>query len=104
MAGLTNFRPYVHQTVGVGFVIVTEDSGAGLVDVHDRRPVVLEPEDAWRWIDPETPVEEAAHIAQTRWTPTEEFMRWRVDRSLNRPDPANKGRPLLSPDSRFLKD
>ena len=69
MAGLTNFRPYTHQTVDVGFVIVTEDSGPGMVDVHDRRPVVLGPDDAWRWMNPETPLEEAAHIAQTRSIP-----------------------------------
>ena len=97
MAGLTNFRIYTHQTVDVGFVIVTEDSGAGMVDVHDRRPVVLEPEDAWRWMNPETPVEEAAHIAQTRSLPTEEFMWWKVDRAVNRADPSNSGKHLLTP-------
>jgi putative SOS response-associated peptidase YedK len=57
MAGLTNFRPDVEQTAETGFVIVTEDSGAGMVDVHDRRPVVLEPEDALTWMNPDTPVE-----------------------------------------------
>lgn len=36
-----------------------------MVDVHDRRPVVLEPFNAMRWMDPKTPVEEAAHIV--RW-------------------------------------
>jgi putative SOS response-associated peptidase YedK len=51
-----------------------------MVDVHDRRPVVLKPDDAWRWMNSETSVEEAAHIAQTRSLPTEEFMLWRVDR------------------------
>jgi putative SOS response-associated peptidase YedK len=91
MAGLTNFRMYTHQTVDVGFVIVTEDSRAGMVDVHDRRPVVLEPKDAWRWIDSDTPVEEAAYIAQTRSVPTEEFMWWRVGRAVNRADPATTG-------------
>ncbi|WP_411555619.1 SOS response-associated peptidase family protein [Nitrosospira sp. Is2] len=69
MADLTNFRMYTHQTVEFGFVIVTEDSGAGMVDVHDRRPVVLQPDDARRWMNPETPVEEAANIAQTRSIP-----------------------------------
>jgi putative SOS response-associated peptidase YedK len=44
MARLTNFRIYTHQTVDVGFVIVREDSGAGMVDVHDHGPVVFEPE------------------------------------------------------------
>ena len=91
MAGLTNFRPYVHQSVEVGFVIVTEDSETGMVDVHDRRPVVLEPDDAWQWMNPETPVEEAAQIAQTRSIPTEEFIWWRVDRAVNRADPATTG-------------
>ncbi len=65
MAGLANFWPYTQQAVEVGFVIVTEDSGGGMVDIHDRRPVVLEPEDAWRWMNPDTQVEEAANIAQT---------------------------------------
>jgi putative SOS response-associated peptidase YedK len=97
MAGLTNFRAYAHHTVNVGFVIVTEDSGAGMADVHDRRPVVLEPEDARRWMDLDTPVEEAAHIAQTRSIPTEEFMWWRVDRAANRPNPRNNGKHLLGP-------
>ncbi|PTQ76943.1 hypothetical protein C8R21_1594 [Nitrosospira multiformis] len=42
-----------------------------MVDMHDRRPVVLQPEDAWRWMDQETPVEEAAYIAQSRSLSTE---------------------------------
>jgi putative SOS response-associated peptidase YedK len=101
MAGLTNWKPaqanQAAQTVETGFVIVTEDSGAGMVDIHDRRPVVLEPEDAWHWMDSQIPVEEAAHIAQSKSVPTEEFMWWKVDRAVNCPDPANNGRHLLSP-------
>jgi putative SOS response-associated peptidase YedK len=97
MAGLTNFRMYTHQVVDVGFVIVMEDSGAGMVDVHDRRPVVLEPADAWHWMDSKTPVKEVAHIAQTRSLPTDEFMWWKVDRAVNRPHPSNNGRHLLAP-------
>ena len=61
MAGITNFRPNIRQAVEVGFVIVTEDSGGGMVDIHDRGPIVLKPEDARSWMDLETPVEEAAH-------------------------------------------
>ena len=97
MVGLPNFRPDGEQAVETGFVIVTEDSGAGMVDIHDRRPVVLEPEDALRWLDPETPVEEAAHIAQARSLPTEEFIWWKVDRAVNRVDPSNDGKHLLVP-------
>jgi putative SOS response-associated peptidase YedK len=97
MAGLTNFQPSAQQEVEVGFVIVTEDCEGGMVDIHDRRPVVLEPDDALRWIDPETRVEEAAHIAHSRSLPTEAFQWWRVSRGVNRPDPSNNGRDLLEP-------
>ena len=97
MAGLTNFRPYTDQEVEVGFVIVTEDCEGGMVDIHDRRPVVLEPSDALRWIDAGTPVEEAAHIAQTHSLPSQAFTWWRVDRAVNRVDPNNNGRELITP-------
>ena len=101
MAGLSNYKlpepGAPQQTVEVGFVIVTEDSAGGMVDIHDRRPVVLAPEDAWRWMDLATPVEEAAHIAHTRSLSTEEFMWWRVDRAVNRADPQNNGKHLLAP-------
>jgi putative SOS response-associated peptidase YedK len=68
-----------------------------MVDVHDRRPVVLEPEDALTWMKPDTPVEEAAHIAQTRSIPTEQSVWWKVDRAVNRVDPNNNGKHLLVP-------
>ena len=97
MAGITNFRPNIRQSVEVGFVIVTEDSGGGMVDIHDRRPVVLKPEDARRWMDLEMPVEEAAHIAQSRSLPSEEFTWWRVSREVNRADPNNNRKELLEP-------
>ena len=87
----------MHQTVEVGFVIVTQDAEGGMVDIHDRRPIVLKPEDAWCWMDLETPVEEAAHIAQSRSLPTEEFVWWRVSREVNRVDPNNNRKGLLEP-------
>ena len=68
-----------------------------MVDIHDRRPVVLEPEDAWRWMDLETSVEEAANIAQSRSLPTNAFTWWKVDRAVNRADPNNNRRELLAP-------
>jgi putative SOS response-associated peptidase YedK len=92
MAGLTNFRPFTPQEVEVGFVIVTEDCEGGMVNIHDRRPVVLEPDDALRRLDRETPVEEAAHIAQARSLATQEFIWWEVDRAVNRADPYNNGK------------
>jgi putative SOS response-associated peptidase YedK len=96
MAGLTNLRPFTLQEVEIGFVIVTEDCEGGMVDIHDHRPVVLDPDDALRWMDPETVVEEAARIAQARSLPTEEFIWWKVDRAVNRADPNNNGKQLLA--------
>jgi putative SOS response-associated peptidase YedK len=97
IAGLTNYKHYVKQEVETGFVIVTQDAQGGMVDVHDRRPVVLEPPDARRWMDPETPVEEAAHIAHSKSLPTEAFTWWKVDRAVNRVDPYNNGEHLIAP-------
>jgi putative SOS response-associated peptidase YedK len=101
MAGLSNSKPSglqgTQQTVEVGFVIVTEDCEGGMVDIHDRRPVVLAPDDAWRWMKPETSVEEAANIAQSRSLPAEEFVWWKVDSAVNRADPYNNGKHLLEP-------
>lgn len=96
MAGLTNEKPFTHHEVEVGFFIVTQDAQGGMVDVHDRRPVVLEPANAMRWMDPETPVEEAAHITHSRSLPTEAFTWWKVDKAVNRVDPYNNGKHLIA--------
>jgi putative SOS response-associated peptidase YedK len=97
MAGITNWRPYAHQSVETGFVIVTEDSDGGMVDIHFRRPVVLAPADAWPWMDPKTPIEDAAHIARSRSIPSAEFIWWKVSRAVNTPDPNKNTRELLVP-------
>jgi hypothetical protein len=60
-------------------------------------PEVLEPQDAQRWMNPETPVEEAAHTAQSRSSPTVELQWWHVSREVNRADPGNNGKHLLAP-------
>ena len=41
--------------------------------------------------------EEAAHIAQLRSLPAEEFVWWKVDKAVNRADPYNNGKHLLEP-------
>ncbi len=42
-----------------GSVIIAADSAGGMVDVHNRRPVVLSPKLAREWLDPATPKERA---------------------------------------------
>ena len=48
---------------GDGFVIITASSGAGMLDIHDRRPLVLPAECALNWLDPELVPREAEDIA-----------------------------------------
>ena len=62
-----------------------------------RGLVVLEPPDAWLWMNPKTTVEEAAHIARSRSVPSEGFQGWKVSRAVNVPDPNKNGRELLAP-------
>ncbi|WP_258192452.1 SOS response-associated peptidase family protein [Nitrosospira multiformis] len=73
MAAITNYKPFTHHSSDSRNGICHRHTRlrGGMVDMHDRRPVVLQPEDAWRWMDQETPVEEAAYIAQSRSLSTE---------------------------------
>jgi len=51
-----------------GFAIVTAAADEGLLDVHDRRPVALTPEDAQAWLDP-AQTDDARRIAYGTLTP-----------------------------------
>ncbi|MDB5992964.1 MAG: hypothetical protein JWP42_100 [Pseudomonas sp.] len=65
-----------------GFVIITADSAGGMLDVHDRRPVVLNPELAREWLDPATPKERAEQIALLQGEPSEVFEWYRVSKAV----------------------
>lgn len=45
-----------------GFVIITADSAGGMLDIHDRRPMVLAPDLAREWLDLATPKERAEQM------------------------------------------
>jgi hypothetical protein len=36
MGAITNYKLYTHQTVETGFVIMTQDSEGGMVDIHPQ--------------------------------------------------------------------
>ncbi len=65
MAGIAAWNPDAEMDAAHGFAIVTDDSAGGMVDIHDRRPIALTPDDALAWVDPETPVEEALELLST---------------------------------------
>lgn len=76
MAGITAWEPGRDVLAETGFAIVTDDAAGGMVDIHDRRPICLTPDDALAWVDPATPVDTALELLSTprpesafRWWP-----------------------------------
>lgn len=84
LAAITDWRPHVPPAPESGFVIVTAASDGGMVDVHDRRPVVLAPDDARLWVDNSLPPEQAEMLARSRCLPTEAFEWFRVSTDVNK--------------------
>jgi putative SOS response-associated peptidase YedK len=78
-----------------GFVIITADSEGGMVDVHDRRPVVLSPELAREWLDSATPKERAEQMALFQGEPTEVFEWFKVSTAVG--NTRNQGVALIEP-------
>jgi len=89
MLALANFGPLsehgVEHRAEAGFVIVTDDAAEGMLDIHDRRPVVLEAADAALWLDPDLSPEQALEIARRAALPPESFEWFKVTPQLNRP-------------------
>lgn len=78
-----------------GFVIITADSAGGMVDIHDRRPVVLSPELAREWLDPATTKERAEQIVLHQGEPTAAFEWYPVARAVG--NVRNQGSQLILP-------
>ncbi|MBK5412578.1 SOS response-associated peptidase family protein [Pseudomonas sp. TH34] len=78
-----------------GFVIITADSAGGMVDIHDRRPVVLTPDLAREWLDPATPKERAEQMVLHQGEPAEAFEWFRVDTAVG--NVRNNGTALIQP-------
>lgn len=84
-----------------GFVIITADSHGGMVDIHDRRPVVFPPDLAQEWLDPTTPKERAEAMILHQGEPSEIFEWFPVSKDVgnvrnDRPDLIEPiGHPLV---------
>jgi putative SOS response-associated peptidase YedK len=81
MAGLTAWAPGREVLAENGFAIVTDDAAGGMVDLHDRRPICLTPDDALAWLDPAVSVEDALELLSTP-RPESAFQWWRVTRAI----------------------
>jgi putative SOS response-associated peptidase YedK len=95
LAALTNYRPDKEPDDGTGFVIVTEAADEGLVDVHDRRPVVLGAEDAALWMDNDLPKEQAEQLARSMSLPPDCFVWYPVSKDVNKA--SNNNESLIQP-------
>jgi len=82
MAAVSGWRPNAAPDKEHGMAIVTDDSAGGMVDIHDRRPVALSPEDAQEWADPATPVSRAKEI-MAAGRPESAFVWYRVTTKMN---------------------
>lgn len=75
-------------------VIITTKANDALSAIHDRMPVVLEPEDWGRWLDPK--VEDADAVTGLLVpAPSEDFVLWPVRPLVN--SPGNEGPELVEP-------
>lgn len=71
-----------------------------MVDIHDRRPVVLAPELAREWLDPATPKERAEQMVLHQGEPAEAFEWFKVDTAVG--NVRNRGSELIVPVSAQL--
>lgn len=94
-AALAQVHPGLAPHEGDGFVIITAASDQGMVDIHDRRPLVLSPEQANEWLDPELPPERAEEIAIRLCRPTEDFEWYRVGTEVG--NVKHQGPQLIQP-------
>ena len=78
-----------------GFVIITAGSAGGLLDIHDRRPVVFSPQLAREWLDRATPPERAEQMALLQAEPSEAFEWYRVGKAIG--NVRNQGAELIEP-------
>lgn len=66
-----------------------------MVDVHDRRPVVLAPDLAREWMQTATPGEQAEQMALNLGEPAEAFEWYRVSTAIG--NVRNQGAELIEP-------
>ncbi|MBZ6454370.1 SOS response-associated peptidase family protein [Pseudomonas fluorescens group sp.] len=92
---LAEVNPGQEPHQGDGFVIITAASDLGMVDIHDRRPLVLTPEHANEWLDPGITPSRAEEIARELCQPTEEFEWFPVSKAVG--NVRNQGPALINP-------
>ncbi|MFG0499519.1 SOS response-associated peptidase family protein [Pseudomonas sp. YQ_13] len=78
-----------------GFVIITAAAYQGLIDIHDRKPLVLTPELAREWLAPATSPERAAAIVKDECRPSQDFRWFPISKAVG--NVRNQGPALIEP-------
>lgn len=74
--------PFERGDEAEGFLIVTAAADQGLVDIHNRRPLVLTPEAAREWLRQDIGGKEAEEIAAEGAVPADWIIWHAVSRSV----------------------
>lgn len=92
---IASIAAFPHGESAGGFAIITDDSDAGMVDIHDRRPVVLPVDVAREWLDPALPAHYAEDLARYHSLPTEAFEWYPVTKAVG--SVRNDGPEMIAP-------
>lgn len=74
--------PFERGDEAEGFLIITAAADKGLLDIHDRRPLVLSPEAAREWMRQDIGGKEAEKIAADGAVPADKFKWHPVSRAV----------------------
>lgn len=81
-AAIGQFRPANQEPrEDDGLVVIIAASDAGMIDIHDRRPLVIPPDIAREWIDPELAEDRAAEIGREEATRVDAFEWYSVSKA-----------------------
>ena len=95
-AGLGQFSDRgITPEEGDGFVIITGGSDSGLVDIHDRKPLVLPPDAARQWLEPGMDGDAAYELLLGAHEPASQFKWYPVGREVG--NVRNQGPELIQP-------
>lgn len=88
-------QPYGQDHGKEGFVIVTSSSNQGMVDIHDRRPLVIAADAVRGWLSADTTPQRAEEIAHDAALPEKAFTWHPVSRKVG--NIHNQGSELIEP-------
>jgi putative SOS response-associated peptidase YedK len=83
LLALANFGAFEENRAEAGFVLVTDDASGGMLDIHDRRPVVMSAEDAALWMSPALSPQQAVELARHAAVPADAFEWHKVSKKVN---------------------